>query len=159
MKLIKNTLYFLCIALSIISCSTDDETEKDLEKPTITINYDGGFPQACEQLKKGQTYVFKARVTDNLALASYSLDLHHNFDHHTHDDQNVPCELGPKKEAVNQFIYMENFSIDGDLQTYEIAVQVTIPNDVDTGDYHCAYSVTDVTGWQSRTSIDIKIIE
>ncbi|MEE3225919.1 MAG: DUF4625 domain-containing protein [Bacteroidota bacterium] len=30
---------------------------------------------------------------------------------------------------------------------------------MDTGDYHCAYSVTDETGWQSRTSIDIKIVE
>ncbi|MGA0403355.1 MAG: DUF4625 domain-containing protein, partial [Flavobacteriaceae bacterium] len=30
---------------------------------------------------------------------------------------------------------------------------------VDTGDYHLALSVTDVTGWQARTSVDVKIIE
>ena len=36
---------------------------------------------------------------------------------------------------------------------------VSVPNDVDPGDYHCGFSVTDVTGWQSRTSVDIKIAE
>ena len=54
---------------------------------------------------------------------------------------------------------MENFNIEEGLTTYEIDISITIPNDIDTGDYHCAYSVTDATGWQSRTSIDIKIIE
>ncbi len=159
MKLIKTTLLFFFTILLFSACSSDDDIDKDLEKPTITINYEGGFPQVCEPLQKGKTYTFKAKVTDNFALASYSIDLHHNFDHHTHDDQEEPCELLPIKDAVKPLIYMENFSIPGAPQAYEIAVDISIPNDIDTGDYHCAYSVTDETGWQARTSIDIKIIE
>ena len=160
MKLTSTYFYFVfSIMLLITSCSSDDSINIDEEKPTITINYTEGFPQACEQLVKGETYTFKAQVTDNRALASYSLDLHHNFDHHTHDDQGETCDLEPIKVAVNPFIYMENFNIEEGLTTYEIDISITIPNDIDTGDYHCAYSVTDVTGWQSRTSIDIKIIE
>lgn len=159
MKRFKIYINLMFLAVLFTACSSSDSDEKDLEKPTITVNYEGGFPQGCQQLQRGQTYTFKAMVTDNLALASYSLDLHHNFDHHTHDDQLAACELSPVRTAANPLIYMENFSIDGDLQSYEIAVQITIPNDVDTGDYHCAYSVTDVTGWQSRTSIDVKIVE
>jgi hypothetical protein len=54
---------------------------------------------------------------------------------------------------------MENFEIEGGLSTYEINISITIPDDIDTGDYHCSYSVTDETGWQSRTSVDIKIID
>ena len=158
MKILKYTSLFLA-SLLITSCSTDEGTTKDEEKPSITINYKGGFPQACESLQRGETYTFKARVSDNEALASYSLDLHHNFDHHTHDDQGATCDLEPIKEAVNPLIYMKNFSLDGNLKAYEIAIEVTIPEDIDTGDYHCSYSVTDETGWQSRTSIDIKIIE
>ncbi|WP_229702415.1 DUF4625 domain-containing protein [Maribacter cobaltidurans] len=149
----------LLAILLITSCSSDDGNVKDEEKPTITISYSGGFPQACESLKRGETYVFKALVSDNSTLASYSLDLHHNFDHHTHDDQEAICDLEPVKAAVNPFIYMENFRIDGNRKEYEINIEVTIPQDIDAGDYHCAYSVTDETGWQSRTSIDIKIIE
>lgn len=150
---------FLFIALFITSCSSDDSTDIDEQKPTISIHFADGFPQACEQLVKGETYIFKALVTDNKGLASYSLDLHNNFDHHTHDDQNEVCDLEPIREAVNPLIYMENFTVTGGLTSYEINISITIPNDVDTGDYHCAYSVTDETGWQSRTSIDIKIVD
>ncbi|SHI94598.1 protein of unknown function [Mesonia phycicola] len=159
MKLkIKYFVLLLC-AISILSCSSDDGIEKDEEKPTITINYEDGFPQACTELVKGETYTFKALVTDNQALASYSLDVHHNFDHHTHDDQGEECELEEKKEAVNPLIYMENVSLEEAYTTYEITFTVEIPTDIDAGDYHCSYSVTDETGWQARTSIDIKIIE
>ena len=153
--------YFLILLLSLVfaSCTTDDSAEKDDQKPTISINYNEGFPQSCNQLVRGETYNFVAMVTDNMALASYSLDIHHNFDHHTHDDQGEPCVLDQKKQAINPLIYMENYTISEGPTTYEINISITIPNDIDTGDYHCSYSVTDATGWQSRTSIDIKIIE
>ncbi len=159
MKSILKYFYILSFIILFSACSDDDSVDKDEEKPTITINYSNGFPQACEQLVKGETYTFKAKVTDNKALAAYSLDIHNNFDHHTHDDQGVQCDLDPTKNAVNPLIYMENYAIEGGLTTYEISISLTIPNDVDTGDYHCSYSVTDETGWQSRTSVDIKIIE
>lgn len=160
MKFISKYNYLsVLLVLILASCSGDDSANKDEEKPTISINYTEGFPQACTQLVKGETYTFKAMVTDNLALAAYSLDIHHNFDHHTHDDQEETCDLGDVKEAVNPFIYIENFTIEEGLTSYEINISLTIPDDIDTGDYHCAYSVTDLTGWQARTSIDIKIIE
>lgn len=158
----KNLANIFCVSFSLIllsSCSNDDNLDKDLEKPSINIAYEEGFPRSCSQLIKGQTYSFKALVTDNLALASYSLDIHHNFDHHTHDDQGSACDLASKKQAVNPFVYMENFSIEGGLRSYELHIDVIIPSDIDPGDYHCSFSVTDVTGWQKRTSVDIKIIE
>ncbi|RPD99956.1 DUF4625 domain-containing protein [Aureibaculum marinum] len=159
MNLILKNIFVAFFILTIISCSSDDDSEKDLEKPTITIDYNGGFPKACQQLKRGETYTFKAMVTDNEALASYSLDIHHNFDHHTHDDQAGECDLEEKKDAVNPLIFIENYTIKNGLSSYEIVINLTIPEDVDTGDYHCSYSVTDETGWQSRTSVDIKIVE
>ena len=158
MKTLQKTL-FLASFLLVFACSSDDSSSKDEERPTISIDYANGFPQGCEELQRGETYTFRARVTDNEALASYSLDLHHNFDHHTHDDQIGDCELLPLKSSVNPWIFMENYTIEGGVQEYEIAIEVTIPEDIDTGDYHCAYSITDETGWQSRTSIDIKIVE
>lgn len=159
MKIILKYVFFLSLFAIITSCSSDDSNDKDEEKPTININYTQGFPQPCVQLVKGETYNFRAQVTDNKALASYSLDLHHNFDHHTHDDQEGECNLYPVKQAVNPYIYMENFTVPEGSTSYEINVSLTIPDDIDTGDYHCAYSVTDQTGWQSRTSIDIKIVD
>jgi len=158
----KNTNFSFLVSVLlffVFSCSSNNEIDKDLEKPTITINYNEGFPQGCTQLVRGKTYSFRAKVTDNLELAAYSIDIHNNFDHHTHDDQITECELGEIKDAVNPYIFLENYSIIGGLTNYEINVSITIPTDIDTGDYHCQYSVVDVTGWQSRTSIDIKIVE
>lgn len=144
---------------SALSCSSDDDIEKDLDKPTISVNYDGGFPQGCQELSKGETYNFKAKMTDNLELASYSIDIHNNFDHHTHDDQQATCDLGEVKDPTNPFIYLENFTIEEGQTSYEFDVSITIPTTIEAGDYHCSYSVTDVTGWQAVTSIDIKILE
>ncbi|UOB17466.1 DUF4625 domain-containing protein [Abyssalbus ytuae] len=158
----KRSFFLLLSTLALFmqsSCSGDDSADKDETKPEITINYNEGFPQACDQLARGETYHFRAMITDNMELASYSLDIHNNFDHHTHDDQGAQCELDPVKEAVNPMIFMENYSVSEGLTSYEINIEITVPNEVDTGDYHCTYSVTDKTGWQSRTSIDIKIVE
>ncbi|MEE9362226.1 MAG: DUF4625 domain-containing protein [Cellulophaga sp.] len=159
MKFITKNIFFLFPILLAVSCSSDDSIVKDEVKPTISINYNEGFPQACVELVKGETYNFKAKVTDNIALASYSLDIHHNFDHHTHDDQGAQCNFDSKKQAINPLIFMENYRIEKGLTTYEINIRQTIPDDIDTGDYHFQYSVTDETGWQSRTSVDVKIIE
>ncbi|WP_067147903.1 DUF4625 domain-containing protein [Pseudotamlana agarivorans] len=159
MKLVFKSISLFALIISLVACSSDDDTQKDEQKPTISINYSNGFPQVCDELKRGETYNFRALVTDNQELASYSIDIHHNFDHHTHDDQEGTCELEPKKDPVNPLIYMENFSIEGAKTEYEINIPITIPADADTGNYHCAYSVTDQTGWQARTSVDIKIVE
>lgn len=158
MKLIIKLLYIAFPLLLPISCSSSDDSTIDEEKPIISVNYAEGFPQTCETLERGETYAFRARVTDNVALASYSLNIHHNFDHHTHDDQGAQCELGAIKEAVNPLLFIGNHTIENGQTSYEINISVTIPDDVDPGDYHCSYSVTDQTGWQSRTSVDIKIM-
>ena len=158
MKLMKRAFYFMPLAVLLLaSCYSEEDSDIDEQKPTISLN--SGFPQSCEELKRGETYTFRATAADNLELASYSLNIHHNFDHHTHDDQGASCELNAVKASENPMIFMENYSLEEGLTSYEINLVIEIPNDVDTGDYHCAYSVTDVTGWQARTSVDIKIVE
>ena len=142
--------------LALVSCT---ETEIDEEKPTITVNYAGGFPQTCENLSRGQSYTIKAKVADNLELASYSVEMHHNFDHHTHDDQQGACELEPITTAVNPFVFSNSERIPQGSTNYELEIDLIIPDGVDTGDYHLALSVTDVTGWQARTSVDVKIVD
>lgn len=159
MKLILKHLFCVAFILLFSACSNSSDSTIDEEKPTISVNYAEGFPQACETLQRGQTYVFRAQVTDNVALAAYSVNIHHNFDHHTHDDQGAQCDLEPVKTAINPMMFMENHAIEGGITSYEINLSIVIPDDIDPGDYHCAYSVTDETGWQSRTSVDIKIVD
>lgn len=159
----KTIIKFTSLTLLIITffaCSNEggtDTVEVDKQKPTITINYDNGFPKSCSVLKRGKKYTIKVKVSDNLALASYAIDIHNNFDHHTHDDQGSKCNLDPIKTPVKPFVFMKNYTIKSKPKEYEISQLISIPKDKDIGDYHCQISVTDVTGWQSRTSVDIKI--
>jgi hypothetical protein len=89
----------LALASLVFGCT--ETSELDEEKPTITVNYAQGFPQACAQLERGKTYTFRAKASDNLGLASYSLGIHHNFDQHTHDDQPEACEMDAVKSPEN----------------------------------------------------------
>lgn len=147
------------IALISLVYGCTETSELDEEKPTITINFAQGFPQSCAQLERGETYTFRAKANDNLGLASYSLGIHHNFDQHTHDDQPEACEMDAVKSPENPLTLMNTYSIKGAPMEDELIISISIPNEVDPGDYHCAFSVTDITGWQGRTSVDIKIIE
>lgn len=156
MNLLKKTIFTLFFSLLLINCSSDSENI-DQEKPTITINYDNGFPKSCTVLEKGKKYTIKVKVSDNIALAKYAIDIHHNFDHHTHDNQGSLCELNPIKTPISPLIFMENYNIDNERKEYEISQSITIPTNIDSGDYHCQISIIDITGWQSRTSVDIKI--
>lgn len=160
MKLFKFLAIIVLGGIFMTACSGDDDSSgKDQEKPEINIAYEQGFPKPCIELVKGETYTFRVMASDNDALAAYSLDIHHNFDHHTHDDQDGECVLEAVKQPENPWIFMENYAIEDGGSNYEITIELTVPQDVDTGDYHCSYSVTDHTGWQSRTAVDIKIIE
>jgi len=153
---LSNFLGLLLVVMILNSCTNETIDE---EKPTLTVNYEGGFPKGCELLTVGQIYQVKAMTTDNLELASYSVEVHHNFDHHTHDDQVGNCILEEIKSPTNPFAFSTNGQIPQGSTNYELEIDLIIPDGVDTGDYHLALSVTDVTGWQARTSVDIKIVE
>lgn len=157
MKSIKIILGVLLFA-TFFSCSKDENGAevKDEQKPTITLSY----PTSCAELKRGQKFTVKAIVSDNVALASYAIDFHNNFDHHTHDSQGSKCNLEPEKAKTEKtFKFIENYTIQNKPKQYEISKTITIPADADTGDYHCSVSVTDVTGWFVNTSVDVKIVE
>lgn len=160
MKIIRLTIVSILL-FCVFSCSKEDNNgvggkAKDEQKPTIKLNY----PTSCAKLIRGQKFTMKATVEDNLALASYAIDFHNNFDHHTHDNQGSKCALEPIKNTTEKtFKFLENYTIKNRPKKYEISQIITIPADADTGDYHCHISVTDVTGWSVNTSVDVKIVE
>ncbi len=146
---------FGAMALSL-SCSRDAETV-DTEYPVIDGNFAGAFPQQCGTVRRGETFVFKARFSDNVALGSFSLDVHDNFDHHSHSTEVEACDMAPVKEAETPFTYIESFDIPGAPKTYEAEVEIAVPAEVDPGDYHFLMRVTDREGWQTLRGLSIKI--
>jgi hypothetical protein len=152
-------LYFLILLPLLwggVSCS---DADKDDQLPVIDMTGDADYPMDCISLLRGETFTFHATFSDNIELGSYSIEMHHNFDHHTHSTSTAECELDPVKTAVNPFIFLEEYSIPGGLTTYFPTVQIEIPDTIDTGDYHFMVRLTDKAGWQALKGISVKIVD
>jgi hypothetical protein len=136
------------------SCSNDDD-EKDTEYPAIVME----FPDPCDTLYIGEKIEIKAKFSDNAELGAYSLDFHHNFDHHTHGTHVEECILDPIKSAVNPFKLIKDYTIPTGQKQFDANIEITIPDGVDEGDYHFMLRLVDAEGWQSFVGIGVKVLE
>jgi hypothetical protein len=130
-----------------------------MEKPAIDMSGASAFPLTCDIVYRGESFTFKAVFTDNRELGNYNIEIHNNFDHHSHSTDNVECEPDEKKTPVNPFIYSKDFHIPGGMVSYEAGNIIHIPEDADTGDYHFMIRLTDKAGWQQLKAVSIKIRE
>ncbi|TWR26518.1 DUF4625 domain-containing protein [Mucilaginibacter pallidiroseus] len=155
-------LFYLTTSLFLIiilagGCSKSNDAQVDTEYPVIDLSAASAFPQQCGIVKRGESFTFRARLSDNFELGSVSVDVHHNFDHHTHSTEVSACQMEAIKTAVKPFLLIRTFPIAAGLKQYEIAEQITVPADVDPGDYHFLIRLTDKEGWQTVKGISIKI--
>jgi hypothetical protein len=144
----------LMMAFSI-SC---DKEHRDTELPVIHMGGPEHFPHNCDTIIIGRSFAFRALFTDNHELGSYSIDIHHNFDHHSHSTDLADCPMDPDKTANNPFLYIQQFDIPGGLKEYEALQVIDVPEGIDPGDYHLMVRLTDKTGWQAIRGISIKIV-
>lgn len=168
MKLItlKNKLVIASFVLwtSMLSCTKntilvdgDNDGAVDMTKPTINFKVANGFPKPCEVLKAGDKFLLRVELQDNQELGSYSVDIHHNFDHHSHSTEVISCALDPKKSADNPFVHIKSYAIPGSTKKYLVEQEISIPASIDKGDYHFMLKVTDKSGWQQIEGFSIKI--
>ena len=150
-------LIFLLAPLLLIyfSCGNDI----DDVHPEIDISIQGGFPQNCDTIYLGQAFTFLALFTDNVELGSYSLEIHNNFDHHTHSTEANPCPYDPDKDPVNPWFFLQQFDIPVGSSSFTAQQTINVPGDVDPGDYHFQIRLTDHEGWQTLKGLSIKILE
>lgn len=155
----KIILMFIAAAL-IAACSGNDDngSEKDMEKPQIL---DGAVPNPadCQVYHRGDVIPFRYTFADNVELGNFNIEIHNNFDHHTHSTSDVECPLDEKKDPVKPWVFNQDYPIDPGLKTYDAKVDITIPKDIDPGDYHFMIRVTDKAAWQQIRAVSIKILE
>ncbi len=149
---------FLLVAF--FSCNKDDV---DTEKPQINLALSDAFPINCDTLYFGETFTFKSLFTDNAELGSFSIDIHNNFNHHSHSTEVTECNLSPKKEPVNPFLFIQDYDIPMGLKEFETDTPITLPSAnsnglFDEGDYHFFISLTDKEGWSDQKGLSIKIL-
>ena len=157
----KNKLFY-CTAILLLflnACSKDEKGEIDNESPLIEISSKNHFPQQCADVKRGETFTFHAKFTDNKELGTYTLDIHHNFDNHNHSTEVESCHLDPVKQPVKPFLFIKSYDIPKGLTNYTAKQQINIPYDIDPGDYHFTIRLTDQEGWSEVKGLSIKITE
>ena len=148
--------------LSLAACSSDDDdptTANDQEKPQIV---DGTLPNPidCQQYHKGDTIAFRYTFTEDVELGNYNIEIHNNFDSHTHSTTSAgDCPLDPKKSPVFPWVYNQDYTIPAGLKTYDAKVNIPIPKDIDPGDYHFMIRLTDKASWQQLKAVSIKVVE
>lgn len=153
----KKIIFLSLSVLFFAACDKEDSI--DTEKPEINISIPGAFPVQCSEIKRGESFTFRAEFTDNEELGSFGIDIHHNFNHHSHSTETETCSENDVKAPVNPFKVVENYPIPEGLKRYVAEVDIYVPEDVDTGDYHFLIKVTDKEGWQAIRGLSIDIIE
>jgi hypothetical protein len=143
------------------SCKKDSEI--DVIKPEIDLSIQNAFPVNCDTLYFGESFDLNALLTDNVELGSFSIDIHHNFDHHSHSTEVTECQLDPIKDPVNPFLFIEEYDIPDGLAEYEPNESISIPASntegaFDEGDYHFFMSLTDSEGWSAQKGLSIKML-
>ena len=115
-------------------------------------------------------------MLDNQELGNFNIEIHNNFDHHTHsteaDDHDHDHEMGEcdddeehehehehEHSEGNAWVYNRDFTIPAGQRQYDARVDIPIPADAALGDYHFMIRLTDRAGWQQLHAVAIKITE
>ncbi len=160
MKTYRIIIPFLLL-IFINSCEKEDRIDKI--KPTIDLTMQYAFPVNCDTLYFGESFDLKILFTDNTELGSYSIDIHNNFDHHSHSTEVTECSLTPIKNPVNPFTFIENYDIPVGQSNFQTNISISIPSGnangtYDEGDYHFFISLTDKEGWSTQKGLSIKML-
>ncbi len=161
MKKVKNYVFLILLIILFNACEKDEDI--DTEKPEIDLSLADAFPVQCDTIYFGETFEFKALFSDNVELGSFSIDIHNNFDHHSHSTEVSECEPEPDKDPVNPYLFINDYDIPVSLNEYETAVFITVPSGdgtslYDEGDYHFYISLTDKEGWSTQKGLSIKML-
>ena len=155
------TIFSIIALISIYACSSDDAI--DTEKPTIDLTIANAFPVSCDTIYFGEPFTAKMAFNDNVELGSYNIDIHHNFDQHTHSTEFEECDFDLVKTPVNPYIFIQDYSIPLGSSQYTAEIPMTIPssdgtNPYDAGDYHFQITVIDKEGWSILKGFNVKLL-
>lgn len=158
---VKAWLFLLFIGFLLFSCKKDQE---DTENPIIYINGSGVFPQNCDTLVLGETFTVKIQFSDNVELDEFSIEIHPNFDNHTHNIMVEGCDTDTIQTPVYPFFYQNTFQIPDGHVNFTSSSIIWIPEadccDIpyDEGAYHFMVTLKDKAGLMDSTGVNITLL-
>ncbi len=140
MKTYRILIMLFAGVLALASCKKD---EKDDEAPVIGVSE----PVNNFSVNTGSEIHFEATFTDNEDLAQYKIDIHNDFDGHTHGKTS---EADPWETVIIQ-------NISG--KTHNATEHIDVPTDAAAGDYHMIVSCVDASGNEADfTQLEFTIV-
>lgn len=138
----------LTLGVIVVSCSKNEDN--DVVKPVISVSE----PEDGDTLVPGHEVHFEVDFSDDVALKSYKIDIHNNFDGHNH------------KAAMNDsipWLYQQSWSFEtGMKQKHVHHHEIVVPDSVDgkplaRGKYHFMIYLTDAAGNESWKAVSVMI--
>ena len=126
--------------LALTSCSKDDV---DTTAPVIELDE----PEDGDELLIGTGIHFECDFSDDVMLGSYMIEIHSNFDGHSHK---VSSRAGEEP-----FFIKKSYDLSGLRNTHVHHHDVVIPENATPGNYHLVVYCTDAAGNQSLVAREI----
>ena len=166
--------------LLVCACVSNPD-DKDMTMPFIEDSEES-YPQQCEVYQPGGVIPLRCTFSDDMELGNFNVEIHNNFDHHTHSTSAVECDYDDDDDDTDSDTHNahtaktaktahiahiaqtaqtahddDHDSIPAGQTLYKAVVDIPIPEDAEEGDYHFMIRLTDRTGWQQLKSVSIKI--
>lgn len=155
----------LLLILPIAVFAACDKSDKDTTYPEISTQGIDACPLGCEEYHRGDVIPFNFLFTDDTELGSYNIEIHNNFDHHTHSTSSIDCDEHEDHDddevhdVANAWVYNQDFAIPNDTRSYCARHDIEVPSNAAFGAYHFMIRVTDAAGWQQLHSVEIHVVE
>lgn len=129
-------IFYSVLFVFLLSCGKDDDKDpQDTTAPTIvSVLLEGSSEEVV--LEGGETLDAEILITDNEALHSAKVEIHHAGDGHSH-----------RKLAEVEFEYMEIIALDG--VSEQVELQIPVPMEAEHGEYHFTVQAIDAAGNES----------
>ncbi len=148
MKPITSTIICLALGFAGWACGSNDPEVQDTQAPVITV----ASPVTGSTFEAGGQIRFEAGIEDNVGLAICNVNIHSNFDGHSH-----------ARVAASPLTFEKSFTLTG--KKASVSEVINIPADATPGNYHFIVKAIDQarnsTGYAdgSTKEIEIKISE
>lgn len=127
-------LIFYFFALFLLSCK-----KSDLTPPTVAaVTVNSEFTEILNFFP-GDSFVVRTNIEDNLELGQFKIDIHHDFDGHSHKNNTV------------RYAEIRIKNIEG--TSYNLEETFVVPMDAATGTYHGTIRALDAEGNTSQPQL------
>ena len=144
----KTKIYFTTIlVISVLAFFSCDKEDSDTTKPVIDLHEPAEGQALLIGSEKGVH--FEMDLSDDVMLKSYKIDIHNNFDHHSHG--------GTRAEGEGRvpFVFNRSYDVSGKKNVHVHHHDIVFPEDATPGDYHLMVYCTDAAGNETHIARNI----